>query len=283
MPQKDLHEANRQSWNLATEAHNSHKHDQAAFFRAGGSTLFSDEIELLGDVHGKALLHLQCNAGQDTLSLARLGASVTGVDISDTAIEFARQLAAEAGIQAAFERADIFDWLEMTSETFDIVFTSYGALVWLDDLKAWAHGIARVLKPNGRLVLIDFHPIFGVFEEGWRLTYDYMGGTQLTFGGVGDYVALSGSALTPSGYLEGIVEFRNPHPSHEFCWGVSDIVTAILEAGMRLVQLREYPYSNGFKRFSDMRELPGHRYAMPVGMPQLPLMLGIVASTATGA
>src|SRR5262249_18500319 len=83
MTQHDLHEANRLSWNAATDANNSHKQDQAEFFRAGGSTLYPEEVELLGDVRGKTLVHLQCNAGQDTLSLARLGAVVTGVDISD--------------------------------------------------------------------------------------------------------------------------------------------------------------------------------------------------------
>src|SRR5437016_320404 len=107
MLRKELHEENRRAWNVATEAHNSHKHDQAAFFRAGGSTLFPEELELLGDVAGQTLVHLQCNAGQDTLSLARRGAIVTGVDISDTAIDFARQLSADSGIPASFERADV--------------------------------------------------------------------------------------------------------------------------------------------------------------------------------
>ena len=277
MPQQDLHEANRVSWNLATEAHNSHKRDQAAFFRAGGSTLFPDEIDLLGDLHGKTLLHLQCNAGQDTLSLAQLGATVTGVDISDTAIDFARKLSVDSGILATFERADIFDWLAKDAARYDVVFVSYGALVWLSDLKAWGRGIARVLKADGRLVLLEFHPVFGIFEEGWKPTYDYMGGTHLSFGGVGDYVALSGDVLAPSGYEEGVVEFANPHPSHEFCWGVADIVSALLDAGLLLRALREYPYSNGFKRFGDMRDLPGGRFTVPEGMPQLPMMLGLVA------
>lgn len=277
MPQNDMHEENRISWNAATDAHNSHKRDQGAFFRSGGSTLFPEEVDLLGDLHGKSLLHLQCNAGQDTLSLARLGASVTGVDISDTAIDFARRLSAESDIPAMFERADIYDWLAATEATFDVVFSSYGALVWLSDLEAWGQGIARVLKPGGRLVVLEFHPMFGTFEDDWRLTYDYMGGTHLTFGGVGDYVVLGGDVLTPSGYQEGIVDFQNPHPSHEFCWGVADIVMALVDAGLRLTTLREYPYSNGFKRFPDMRELPGGRFAMPEGMPQIPMMLGVVA------
>src|SRR4051794_14240468 len=110
MVRKDLHEDNRRAWNVATDAHNSHKQDQAKFLREGGSTLYPEEIELLGDIAGRTLLHLQCNAGQDTLSLARLGAQVTGVDISDTAIAFARQLSDESGIPGTFIRSDIYDW-----------------------------------------------------------------------------------------------------------------------------------------------------------------------------
>src|SRR5512133_2945020 len=102
MVRKELHEANRRAWNEATIAHNSHKRDQAAYLRAGGSTLYPEELALLGDLAGKSLLHLQCNAGQDTLSLAQRGALVTGVDISDTAVDFARQLSAESGISGTF-------------------------------------------------------------------------------------------------------------------------------------------------------------------------------------
>ena len=105
------HEANRLAWNAATAAHNSHKQDQAGFLRRGGSTLFPEEVGLLGDIAGRRLLHLQCNAGQDTLSLAKLGAVATGVDISDEAIQFARKLSADSGIPAAFHRADVYDWL----------------------------------------------------------------------------------------------------------------------------------------------------------------------------
>src|SRR5881394_2546580 len=108
--QKDAHERNRRSWNEATRAHNSHKHDQAGHLRAGGSTLFPEERELLGELSGRALVHLQCNSGQDTLSLARLGARVTGVDISDEAVTFAQRLSEDSGLAGKFERADIYDW-----------------------------------------------------------------------------------------------------------------------------------------------------------------------------
>ncbi|MFN8376326.1 MAG: class I SAM-dependent methyltransferase [Anaerolineae bacterium] len=280
MPDKHHHETNRISWNAATEAHNSHKGDQAAFFRAGGSTLYPDEIELLGDLSGKTLVHLQCNAGQDTLSLARLAAVVTGVDISDTAIAFARQLSADSGLPATFHRSDVYDWLNSTAERFDCAFVSYGALCWLSDLKAWGRGVARVLNPGGRLVLLDFHPVYNLFEEGWKLTYDYMGGTAVHFEiGIGDYVEMTYESASdvPFEYQEGIKNFQNPNPSVEFTWGVADIVCALLEAGLQLTTLREYPYSNGFKRFADMREIPGRRYIMPQGLPQIPMMLGVVA------
>lgn len=277
---KNYHEENRVSWNLATDAHNSHKRDQAGFLRDGGSTLYPEEVELLGDLRGQSLVHLQCNAGQDTLSIAQLGAAVTGVDISDTAIDFARELSADSGIAATFVRSDVYDWLDTTDERFDVVFSSYGAIIWLSDLKAWAKGIARVLKTGGRFVLVEFHPMFGVFEDGWKVMYDYMGGGHITFGGVGDYVAMSGEVATPSGYEEGVIEFSNPHPSHEFNWGVADIVTSMLDAGLKLTVLREYPYSNGFKRFEDMRALPGGRFGAPEGMPQIPMMLGLVAQKA---
>src|SRR5205823_5625998 len=124
---RTLHEDNRRSWNSATRAHNSHKGDQAAFLRNGGSTLFPEELELLGEVDGKRLVHLQCNSGQDSLSLAKLGAQVTGVDISDEAIAFARSLSTDTGIPAHFVRSDLFDWFDRTAAAgtrFDLAFSS---------------------------------------------------------------------------------------------------------------------------------------------------------------
>ncbi|MCD2105892.1 methyltransferase domain-containing protein [Rhodococcus erythropolis] len=107
----DAVEMNRLSWNAATVAHNSHKGDQAQFFRNGGSTLFPEEVALLGEIAGSSILHLQCNSGQDSLSLAALGANVTGVDLSDSAIDFARTLSADSGIAAEFERGEVSGWL----------------------------------------------------------------------------------------------------------------------------------------------------------------------------
>jgi SAM-dependent methyltransferase len=280
MPQKDLHEQNRISWNEATKAHNSHKGDQASFLREGGTTLYPEEIELLGDVRGQTLLHLQCNAGQDTLSIAKhLGAEVTGVDISDEAISFAQQLAEDSGIPAAFIRSDIYDWFDQNTTTYDLVFASYGAIIWLSDIKAWARGVAAALKPGGRFVLVEFHPLLGMFEEDLSLKYDYMGGEQITWeDGIGDYVAMSEGALTPDGTVQGVQDFKNPHPSHEFSWGLADVVGALLDAGLQLTTLREYPYSNGFNPLPMMVALPGRRFTLPDEYPTIAMMYGLAAA-----
>lgn len=277
----DLHEANRLSWNAATVAHNSHKGDQAAFFRNGGSTLFPEELELLGDVAGRSLLHLQCNSGQDSLSLARLGAEVTGVDISDEAIDFARSLSAESGIAATFEREDVFTWLGQAARdgrSFDRVFSSYGAILWLSDLKVWARGIASVLKSGGHFTLVEFHPFAMIFDPSWTPHYDYFGGGVIEEPGVGDYVAESGTGLTPDGAQMGVAGFQNPHRSYEFAWGISDVVSALLSAGLRLDRLVEYPYANGWRGFERMVDIGGRRMVPPDDMPRLPMMYGLVAS-----
>lgn len=280
MIRTDIHEANRRSWNAATQAHNSHKADQAAFLRAGGSTLFPEELELLREIGGKTLVHLQCNSGQDTLSLARLGARVTGVDISDTAIEFARRLSEESGIVATFERADVYAWMDAAAREgrrFDRAFSSYGAVAWISDLQAWARGIAGILAPGGRFVLVEFHPAATMFDERMRLTYPYSSGGEpiVTETGVGDYVRDSPAGLAPSGYVEGMCEFSNPHRSFDFQWGVYEVAQALIDAGLRIERLREWPYGNGWNPFHGMREEPGRRFRVPAGVPDLPLMYGI--------
>ncbi|MCW2246059.1 SAM-dependent methyltransferase [Azospirillum fermentarium] len=277
---KDLHEANRLSWNAATVAHNSHKGDQAAFFRGGGSTLFPEERRLLGDIAGLSLVHLQCNAGQDSLSLARLGADVTGVDISDEAISFARRLSDGSGIPARFEREDVFTWFEQAvsaGRLFDRVFSSYGTICWLSDLDAWARGIAAVLKPGGRFVFLEFHPFAMVFDEKWKPHHDYFNEAPVEESGVGDYVAESGHGLTPGGAVAGVADFRNPHPSFEFAWGVGEVVSALIRAGLALEQMAEFPYANGWRGFDGMRDIGGRRMVPPVGMPRIPLMYGLAA------
>lgn len=277
---RDLHEQNRLSWNEATRAHNSHKRDQAAFLREGGSTLHPEELSLLGDVHGKRLLHLQCNAGQDTLSLAQLGAEVTGVDISDEAIAFARKLSEGSGLPGTFVRSDVYDYLAAAPEgSFDVVFCSYGALCWLSDIALWGRGVARILRPGGRFVTVDSHPFMLVLgEEDLGLKYEYSGGEAVDTPGVNDYVAAAGTVLAPSGFEEGVKDFRNPHPDVSFQWGMAEVLTALIEPGLRIERFVEYPYTK-WRAFPQQIPGPdGRNFRLPPTLPQIPQMFGLVAS-----
>ncbi len=282
MSGREFRDQNRRSWNAVSKAHDSHRGDLAGFLRDGGSTLFPEERRLLGDLRGASLAHLQCNSGGDSVSLSLIGASVTGVDISDAAIRAAKDLSRESGIPAEFVRADVYEWLEATkrrSQRFDIVFASYGVVCWLPDLRTWAEGISAILRSGGRFVMVEFHPVSDMFDESWNLAYGYpSGGEPLPLEeGVGDYVGESGGALTPAGFVEGERDFENPEGCHIFRWGLGEVVTALAGVGLKVVALEEYPYSNGERKFTGMRELSGCRMVPPEGVPSVPLMYGIRA------
>ena len=137
-------------------------------FLKGKSSLNDVELKLLGDVAGKTVLHLQCHFGQDAISLSRLGAKVTGVDLFDKAIDTARQIATDAIADAQFICCDIYDLPSHLSEAFDVVFSSYVAISWLPDLDKWASVVSRFLKPNGQFVMVEFHPVVWMFDNNFE-------------------------------------------------------------------------------------------------------------------
>jgi SAM-dependent methyltransferase len=267
------------SWNVATRAHDSHKADQAAFFRNGGSTLFPEELQLLGNVHGKRLLHTLCNAGQDTLSLAALGAEVVGVDLADVPIALARKLSEGSGISGTFHQSEVIDFLEsdLEPQPFDLVFGSYGCLPWIDDLPRFFRGIARRLARGGRVVVVEFHPMAWSFDPEFRLFDPYFAPARVFSQPVSDYVAEASGALSPSGHVAAGVDYENPHAAHSFQQPVSDIVMAGIRAGLQLEQLLEWPHANGcrvVKGLVPSAEDP-RRFVTPAGVPDIPLMLGL--------
>ncbi|MCC7072647.1 MAG: class I SAM-dependent methyltransferase [Deltaproteobacteria bacterium] len=268
----------RQSWDHATRLHNAHKRDQAAFLRADGSTLFPEERELLGELRGRRLLHLLCNSGQDTLSLAARGASCVGVDLSPEAVSFARQLSTDSGIPAAFHQAEVFAFLEGELEraSFDLVFASYGALPWIDDVKRLFTLVRDRLAPGGRVVLLEFHPLAWSFDERFQLADPYFAPGRVFTLPVSDYVGESGASLAPSGFVAQDAP-PNPHAAHAFQHTVADIVTAAIEAGLTIEALREWPYANGCRLHAGLVAAEGARFTTPPGVPSLPLMLGVVA------
>jgi SAM-dependent methyltransferase len=266
----------RRSWNVATRNHNAHKGDQAARLAGGEELLFEEELELLGELRDRSLVHLQCNAGQDTLCLARRGARVTGVDLSDEAIAFARTLSERSGIPATFVRSELVSWMHETEQRFELAFTSYGAVGWLPDLAAWAAGVARILAPGGRLVYVDFHPLIWSIGDGFRLERDdYFQRTPFVEP-VGDYVADSGDALGAQDASP--VRGHNDIAAPSWQWGLADTLDALAQAGLRIEHVREYPWSNGCKLNPGLVRVAGtRRWTWPEGIARLPLMFGISA------
>jgi 2-polyprenyl-3-methyl-5-hydroxy-6-metoxy-1,4-benzoquinol methylase len=148
-------DTNRRNWD---ERAAIHARDATGFytldrFRAGESAFQGIEAAALGDVRGKRVLHLQCHIGLDTLRLARLGAVATGLDFSGAAVNAARRLAEETGLKADFVQGTVDEAPRLTPGPFDLIFTTWGALCWLPDMRLWARVIASVLAPGGRALL----------------------------------------------------------------------------------------------------------------------------------
>ena len=268
------YDTTRRSWNVATRNHNAHKGDQVAAFRAGADPLFPEELELLGDLGDRSLVHLQCNAGQDSRALARRGARVTGIDFSDEAIAFARALSHDSGISASFEQAEVVSWMQSTDRRFDLAFSSYGAVGWLPNLSEWASGIARILSPSGRFVYVEFHPVRWSIAGDLSLTGDDYFAEHPFVEPVSDYVASSGAGL---GGIEGALPGKNDVPATGYQYGLAQIVDALLRAGLVLETLREYPYSNGCRIHDALVAAPGRRWVWPEGVARTPLMFGLTA------
>ena len=165
MNYKEIH---RKSGNQRVDVHMDSEFYDMKGFLSGKSSLNSIELELLGDIRGKEILHLQCHFGQDTISLARTGAIATGVDLSDKAIQKAQELASQCGVEASFIQCDIYDLPKHLDRQFDIVFTSYGTIGWLPDLDKWAGIVSRYLKPKGKFVFVELHPVVWMFYDDFK-------------------------------------------------------------------------------------------------------------------
>jgi PhzF family phenazine biosynthesis protein len=159
-------------------------------------------------------------------------------------------------------------------------------MLWLSDLFAWARGVASVLRPGGRLVVLEFHPHVWMYDAQRQLSYSYFGARQGEWvenpGGVNDYVGETGGALAPSGFVETSQKFTNAHPSHEFSWTIADLLAAVREAGLELERFEEWEHSNGFRPFEDLITDEAGRWRTPPGKPRVPLMMGLRARKPSG-
>ncbi len=222
-------ELNRISWNERTAAHLASDFYDNESFISGRNSLNSIELELLGDLNGISVLHLQCHFGQDTISLTRLGAEATGADLSDKAIEAARDLAAKTESSASFVCCDIYELPDHLEGQFDTVFTSYGTIGWLPDLDRWAKVIAHFLKPGGRFIIVDFHPFVWSFDNDFStIGYDYFNRQTIHETQTGTYADREAPIS---------IEYVSwNHPT-------SEVLNALLTNGLRITAFNEYDYS----------------------------------------
>ena len=226
---KEFFELNKKMWNDRVAVHLDSKLYNMVNFMAGQSSLNEIELKLLGDVKGKKILHLQCHFGQDSLSLARMGAKVTGIDFSESAINKARELNDKLGLDAQFICSDVLTCDKYELGLFDIVFTSYGTITWLPELKKWAEIINHFLKPGGQFLLVEFHPNVWMFDEKFTfLEYSYFN---------------SGPIIEE---VQGSYADRDADIAHKTVgWNhaLDEVFKALLDQNFCLTHFKEYDYS----------------------------------------
>jgi SAM-dependent methyltransferase len=258
-----MHAATGAAWDEAAERYEGWLAEAIELIRGGGSNLFPEEVELLGDLHGRCrrAIHLQCAGGRDTLSLWRLGADeVVGVDLSQRMIDLAERLTAATSAPASWFVSDVLDIPHALDGTADLVYTGRGSLLWLQDLGGWAAAVARLLVPGGRLVLFEGHPfewlVDGDEDGQWALTdYDYFAGPEASRGwspGFIDHLSI------PDG---------EQHWKFSRAWTLGEVVTAVAEAGLRIERLVESPRD----------WWSGHGDIAPEQRGRLPLSFGLIA------
>lgn len=218
---------NLKTWNTKVSIHAESEFYDLKSFKKGKSSLNKYELHALDNVADKAILHLQCHFGQDTLSLARMGAKCTGVDISNEGIKLAKQLNKELGYEASFVCCNVLDTSKYISEKFDIVFTSYGTIGWLPDLEPWAKMISERLKPGGFFYIVEFHPITWMFDYTVSppvMKYNYLQKEAVYEEYEGTYADSNSSMI-----------------SKEYGWNHSlgDVISSLSKAGLHIEYLRE--------------------------------------------
>jgi SAM-dependent methyltransferase len=267
VPDASWRELNRAMWNERVPIHVASRLYDVAGFKAGKSTLRAFEPGELGTVAGKDLVHLQCHFGLDTLSWARLGARVTGLDFSESAIDAARKLASEVSLEASFVCADLYSAPEALGRTFDVVYTGIGALCWLPDIDGWAKVVTRLLRPGGTLYLVEVHPTSEVFADAsLELGYDYFHNPAGTpYEGSGSYA--DPGAKTQHNRS---IDWRHP---------LGDVINALVGHGLRIESLREHDFTV-YRRWSFLEERADGTFHWPAGMKRLPLLYSLVACAA---
>lgn len=262
-------DANRANWDERADIHVEDVTGAYAVerFLAGEDVLFPIEAAEIGDVAGLKVLHLQCHIGLDTLSLARRGAEVTGIDFSPHALRHARDFAERTGLSARFVEGDVYRAAELAGTGYDLVYTTWGTITWLPDIRRWGKVVADVLRPGGRLYFADTHPGFELLEE-------VNGRLEPTF-------SFRTPSSRPLAFNPTQTHTGDPRPlanSQSFEWvhPMSDILMALVDHGLVIERVAEHE-ALPFRMFPMMVEGGDRMWRLPAGVPRLPLSLSISA------
>ena len=253
---------NRNSWNGKVETHLKSDFYFVNEFIAGRSSLNSIELEILGDIKDKKILHLQCHFGQDSISLSRLGAKVTGIDLSDKAIEAAKDLAKICGTDTEFLVSDVYDLPNVLEEKFDIVYTSYGTIGWLPDLKKWAKVVSHFLKPGGKLIFVEFHPFVWMYDDDFtHVKYNYFNEKPIIETEEGTY------ADQTAEITQDYVMWNHP---------TSEVLSSLLNENLQLKSFQEYNWSP-YACFLHNEEFEKGKFRIPQFGDKVPHVFSLVA------
>lgn len=258
----DYFEANKNLWNQRTIVHKDSAFYDLETFKAGGNVLNPIELSEIGDVKNKSLLHLQCHFGMDTLSFSRMGAKCTGIDLSDEAIKLAQNINDELNLDAKFICCNVYDTAKFVKEQFDIVFTSYGVIGWLPDLKPWAEVIVEKLKPGGFFYMAEFHPVLWMFDDEFTHIKYYYDNREII--------------ITEN---EGTYTDRNADiKGKEYSWNhsISEVLNALIGVGLKVELFNEYTFSP-YPCFRNMVESEPDKWHIRNMEGKLPLVYSVKA------
>lgn len=262
---------NRLNWDDRAEIHLRDEAGgyQIAAFLAGADTLHDIEHEEIGDLSGLRIAHLQCHIGIDTLCLARRGASCVGLDFSPRAIAAARMLQQKTGLDARFVEGNVYDARRLIAGDFDMVYVTWGAIGWLPDIRRWAEVVSSLLRPGGRLYLLEGHPSFMQVDER---------SPELRIGF--DWCTPQDSPLTMSEdttYTGDTAKITHP-VTHEWLHPLSAVVNAVIDAGLAVERLNEHERL-AWQFAPWMVPIEGRRrmWVLPQGMPKMPLAYSLSA------
>lgn len=225
---KDYTKINKKWWNDVTPIHSTSKLYDLKNFKKGKSSLQSIELEEVGDVKGKTMLHLMCHFGMDTLSWARKGAITTGVDLSDDSIRLAKKLSKEIGVPATFICSDVCKLPKILHKKFDIIFMSYGVLLWFSNIKKWAKILSHFLNNDGMLYIVELHPFTSILSYDFKLAYKYFDKGPYEDDSDGTYTDWYSS-------VKGV--------TYQWSYTMGDVINALLNEGLKIEYVHEFPYT----------------------------------------